>query len=437
MGTKVVAGLVFASFAALAQMGSYTGPSILSRGGGGTGRGGAHEGIRFYAGVYGDYETGLIPASVDSQGRIINPPALYGIGVQFGAYGTRAWRHTTLGLDYMGDVRHYNNAFYDGTDHMLGLRISTQVSHRLTVFSRTAAGTYSMYYPALPVFTAGLISTPGYNIFDNRTYYLETDAGVTYQLTNRLSFVADGTGFFVRYRAAQLVGVDGWGANGELRYRLNKTRTLLVDYGRVHFDYPRNFGETDMDNYMIGISQQLSRRWQVGVSVGASRLSTIGVEQIAADPVTAALFGVPITFRAFQDQIWIGAGQAAITGRFRHSSASLSVLQMPNGGNGVYLTSKSTSVNANYTYTGVRRASLYLYASYNSMSSVGQTQLGTYTFYSGGGGASYSLKTYLDANLNINTRNLQIDQTTGFGRLSYGITLGLNLHTGTFPIVMW
>src|ERR1035437_9778736 len=121
-----MAALVFAGSSALAQMGGYSGPQILSRGGSNIGdRPGGSTGFQFYAGVYGTFETGLVPASVDAQGHVFNPAALYGIGARFGAYGRHAWRRTTLGLDYSGNVRHYNqNSYYDGSDHMVAMRLT-------------------------------------------------------------------------------------------------------------------------------------------------------------------------------------------------------------------------------------------------------------------------------------------------------------------------
>src|SRR3974377_206306 len=132
--TKVMAGLVFACFAALAQLGGYAGPQILSRSGpSAANRGGSHEGFSMYAGVYGSYETGVVPASVDSQGNIVDVGGLYGVGLRYGVYGSKNWRYTTLGIDYSGFVRHYTpHSSYDGTDQILGLQLDTQVSRRLS-----------------------------------------------------------------------------------------------------------------------------------------------------------------------------------------------------------------------------------------------------------------------------------------------------------------
>ena len=431
-----MAGLLLGCLAAFAQIGGYGGPEILSRNGSNTGdRPGSRQGFQFYAGVYGDYETGLLPAVVNSQGHIADFPALYGIGLQFGVYGRRSWKRTTLGLDYYGNVRHYNaNSFYDGSDHMFSMHVSTRATKRLTIYSTTSAGVFSAFYTGGPLLSADLISTPAYSIFDNRAYYLETGAGASYQVSSRLSFSANGTGFFIRRQSRQLVGLDGWGATGQVSYRLNKSRSIIGEYSRIHYDYPRGFGESEIDSITLGINQRLNRRWQLGLAAGASRIGTIGLEMIAADPLTAALFGVTSTIQAFQASTWMGIGTVMLNGQFRRSNFTFSAMQMPNGGNGVYLTSRATMINGIYTYTGIRRVSMYLSANYSSLRSIGQQSLGTFSYFSAGVGGSYRIRGSLEATTEFDTRDLQISQATGFARLSYRVMLGLNFHPGEIPI---
>ena len=124
---KWIAVPVLACLPALAQTGGYSGPEILSRLANTTGeRGGVATGFQFYAGVNGTYETGYVPASVDAAGHITTPGGLYGVFANIGAYGRHKWRHTAFGLDYSGNFRHYTtNSSLDGSDHMLGLSIST------------------------------------------------------------------------------------------------------------------------------------------------------------------------------------------------------------------------------------------------------------------------------------------------------------------------
>lgn len=433
--------MLAACVCAVAQTGTggYAGPSILSRGGSSAGdRSGATAGFQFYAGVTGSYETGIVPASVDSQGNIVDTGELIGVIGNVGAYGTKSWRRTTARLDYTGNFRHYsNNTYYDGMDHMVDLAVQTQLSRRLTLHSSTAAGTMSRYYIAGPGFASDLIANPNYAIFDNRAYYLQTVGGFTYQWSTRSSFSGAGDGFFVRRQSNALVGLNGYGAIGSYAYRMSRTRTIDLSYNYLHFDYPRGFGESDLHTYLLGIAQTLSKRWEIAVAGGVSQISTIGLEEVALDPVTAALFGTTTSVQAFSRSVLVGSGQANLVGTFKKSRMNIYYNQRPSAGNGVYLTSKQSAAGATYSYTGYRKASLSASVNYNSMTSIGQQELGSLSYVSGGVSASYKLLRSLEASAQYEARDLQIEQTGGFARLSYRIAFGLNYHPSEIPISFW
>ncbi len=444
MTTKWIAALALGCLPACAQVAGYAGPQILSRGGGGPvvgdrgGSEGAKTGFQFYAGVAGTYETGFVPAAVDAQGDIVNTTDLFGMVVNMGAYGRHRWRRTVLGLDYTGNFRHYNNnSSYDGSDHLLALSVTNQASRRLQLNMKTSAGTFSRYYVTGPTTANDLLSQPGYGVFDNRATYLETTAGFVYQLSTRLSLSGTGTGFTVRRQSKALVGLNGYSAQGTMAYRLNRTRTVDVSYSFTHYDYPKGFGETDLHNYAAGLSQGLGRRWEIAASAGVAQASTVGLEQVASDPITAALFGTQTTVRAFARTFYFGTGRATLKGTFKRSRAEIFYSQLPSPGNGIYLSSKQANAGGLYSYTGIRRASLSLGASYVRMGSIGQIQLGHYTYASGSVSASYKLWPTVEASTQFDTRNVQIDQTNGFARLSYRFTFGLNWHPGEIPITFW
>ena len=78
---------------AMAQLGGYMGPGVLSRGAGDVGqRSGQQLDLRFFADVQGVYDNGIQPFSVDPQGNLIKVNGLYGVQVDVGAYGSHTWR---------------------------------------------------------------------------------------------------------------------------------------------------------------------------------------------------------------------------------------------------------------------------------------------------------------------------------------------------------
>jgi hypothetical protein len=423
---------------AQATGGGYAGPQILSRGISNPGeRPGRPDGFQFYAGVSGSYETGLVPPSVDSNGKIVSPDSLVGVLLDLGAYGHHATKHTTIGLDYTGNFRHYaDNPYFDGSDHMLGLTVETQESRRNSFFLRTAAGTVSRYYVGGNVSLADFIAVPAYGIVDNRAYYLQQTGGWVYQPTVRLSFSAAGNGFFVRRQSRSLVGLNGYGGQGTMAYRLSRVRTFDLSYGYVHFDYPRGFGDSDIHTTMAGLSQALNRRWELALAAGVAQISTIGLEQISADPLTVALFGNATTVQAFSRSILFPAIRASLIGRYRRSTFQLSYTQLPNPGNGVYLTSKQSTGEGSYSYLASRRASISFRAGYSNMRSIGQEGVGSLKYTTGGVGAAYKLTRALDATAQYEARDFQIGRD-GFGQLSYRFTFGINWNPSEYPISFW
>ena len=281
------------------------------------------------------------------------------------------------------------------------------------------------------------MSSPGYDVFDNRAFYLEESAGASYQVSSRFSLSATGTGFAVRRQAKALVGLNGYSGQASAAYQLNKTKSVNVSYAFTHFDYPRGFGESNVQTYLLGYMQSLGKRWTFSISAGAARISTVGVQQVAADPITAALFGDTTIIQAFRRSVYVGSGQASLSGTFKRSHVEMHYMQMPSAGNGVYLTSKQSNVGGSYGYTGIRKASLSIGANYQRLSSIGQTQLGQYSYASGTLSGSYKLLPALEANAIFDTRNVQISQTNGFARLSYRVSIGFNWHPGEIPISFW
>jgi hypothetical protein len=423
--------------------GSYGGPSVLSRGSGGGGRGigergGRPPGFSAFAGGLGVYESGFVPASVNSEGQVVELGGIFGMQANLGAYGSKSWRRTTVGLDYSGNYRHYNaNSFLNGSDHMLTLGVSNQVSRRVQVFSTSAAGTIARYYTGGNVLDSAAGGVANFGVFDNRAHYVQQNAGVSFAPNSRLTMTGTGNGWTVRRQSRSLVGVTGYGAEGNISYRLNRTRFLEGSYTFQHFDYVRDFGETDVHTAMAGLGQRIGRRWELSLSGGVSKVFTIGLEQVAADPLTAALFGRATSIQAFSRTIYFGAGQAALRGNFKTSNVEFTVSQLPTAGNGVFLTSKQVLMRSSYSYTGIRRASLSLSVLRMDMQSIGQSQLGTFQFVTAGAATSYKLTRSLEAVAQFEARNVSFSQASGFSRFSNRVAIGLNWHPSEFPVTFW
>src|SRR6185369_7589668 len=133
------------------------------------------------------------------------------------------------------------------------------------------------------------------DFFDNRTYYVSSQADLTFQKTARLSFNLGGDQFLARYRAAGLVGVNGLGAHGDLQYRLSRRSTIGAAYTFQHFTYAGQFGGADAHTVDGTYACALSSRVEFSGSFGAARVEQKFIHSVPVNPIIASLFNVTAT----------------------------------------------------------------------------------------------------------------------------------------------
>ncbi|HEX5431972.1 MAG TPA: hypothetical protein VFW83_08405 [Bryobacteraceae bacterium] len=430
---------VFASTAA-AQLDSYLGPGILTRGAGDIGsRAGQEVNLRFYAGVSGVYDNGIEPLALDSKGNLAQVNGLYGVEADLGAYGTHQWRTALLGLDYRGSFTHYSQqSYYDGTDHRLLLGYTYQKSRRLIFDLQETAGTYSSAIGSVPgayVPISSVVGQPTSLLFDNRNYFGESAASATYLLSARTSVTAGGQGFLVRYRADGLVGVNGYGLRGSIQHRLSRATTIGAAYEHEHFDFPRAYGQSDIDTVMAVYGTQFGRHWTFSLDGGVFQAEVQGIESVALDPSIAALLGVGTSTQRFYQKRIFPAGDVRLTRQFKNASFSIFYNRSVTPGNGVYLTSRSELSGASLDYTGIRKFSFSISGGEASLASVGQSIQG-YRQFTGGAGMTYAITRALHFTARYDARHQDITYA-GFRRTSDRAMIGLIFSPGDVPLSLW
>lgn len=423
-----------------AQLSNYLGPGILTRGAGTIGtRAGQPVDLRFYADVTGIVDNGIQPLSLDSNGNLAQVGALYGVEAGIGAYGVHEWRQSLLGLDYRGVFRHYSQAsFYDGSDHILSLGYTYQKSKRWIFDNRVIAGTFSNYLGSVPALTIAIpttVNAPTLLLFDSRTYFLEGGMDSTYLLTSRTSFTVGGTGFAVRRQSKLLVGLNGYDLHGSIQRRVSRSTTIGANYQHEHFDFPRVFGESNIDAYSIFLGTQLGRRWTLSLQAGVYQAEVQGIQQVSLDPAIAAILGIASTTQTFYAKNTLPYGGAQLSRQFKNAGFSLVYSRTIVPGNGVYLTSRSEFAGGTISYNGVRKFSLSLTAGENTLSSVGQNIQG-YRMLTGGAGLTYAMTRALHVIARYDARQQQID-VAGYRRTSYRATLGIAFSPGDVPLSLW
>jgi hypothetical protein len=429
---------------ALAQTGGgYLGPAVLSSGAGGIGnRSGQQVDLRFFAGVNGVYDSSIQPVAVDSKGNLVIINGLEGVEANFGVYGSHAWRSAQLGVDYHGIFREYNgNAGYDGIDQALVLGYTLQESRRVNFNGQLLAGILSNGLSGVdilaptPTLTSNVVATPTTLLFDSRSYYLQGGLDITYMLSPRTSFTFGGQGFEVWRQSSFLVGVEGYNARGSVEHKLNKTTSVGFTYQRQHFDFPKAFGQADIDTGEGFVGTKLGSRWALVVRGGVFHAEVKGLQTVALNPVVAALLGTTASIQAFYRSNIYPSGQVSLTRTFKQANLAFSYGQTVTPGNGVYLTSKTQNGNASYSYTGIRKVNLSLSGGYSNLASIGQ-DIQPYRGGNGGGGITYTMPYNLHLVGRYDYRYQAIESLI-YKHTGYRATLGITYSPGKVPLSLW
>jgi hypothetical protein len=418
---------------------SYGGPSVLSRGlVPSIAARRANIEFRPRIGVSGTCDNGLTAVSVDSRGRLPNVFAC-GVEASAGLSGYHNWRRTRLGVDYSGSYRHYaRNSFYDGTDQLLGLGLSHQLTKRLAFGLRGSGGLYSRNY--LGVGGAGFydpafLQQPGPNLFDSPLIYGTLAGDLTYTLSTRWSVNVGGTGFAQRFRSTALFGATSYGAHGDAVYRYSRYGTEGVAYQFFHTDFTKSFGSVDYHAASIVYAVRPLRSVEVQLQIGAGRIESLSVQRVAIDPAIAAITGQSSGLLAAYHLNYLPDLGAGLTKSFHHSSLAFRYARTVSAGNGVYLASESETATGSFSYTGVRHWSFSLAGGYNSLKAL-QQSLGAYTGYTAGIGVVRSLGGGVQLTLQMEERHYDTGYV-GFRRDAYRASLGFVWSPGDIPLTLW
>jgi hypothetical protein len=418
----------------------YAGPAILSRGEAPAALQTPEVSFRPYADFSAVYDGGLAGVTLQEDGSLRNAGSA-GIRANWGISGTHSWRHTKLGLDYRGSLTHYNNSYFDSTDQALLLGVSHQFSPHMLLTLRESAGTFgrnfqlpglSQTVPFDPV--ASYIPTVDY--FDNRTYYMSTQADLTIQRSARLVFNVGGDGFITRRRAAALTGAIGASARGDIEYRLTRHTSLGAIYNYSRFEFTNTDGGTDIHTFDGGYSVQLTRNLEFSGYGGMMRVESKFIRLAAIDPVIAALLGISA---APQIVHTIGnkpnfAGR--LSRRYQRGVFYVNGGYTATPGNGLFLTSFSKAVTAGYTYTGMRTWAFSTYGAYNDSTATGSIT-GNYRAGTGSVSISRQITRSVHALVEAGIRKYDSGDFSGYNRAVFFCRAGIGVTPGNLPFRLW
>ncbi|HSP70148.1 MAG TPA: hypothetical protein VLN48_20635 [Bryobacteraceae bacterium] len=419
-----------------AQFTNYLGPGILTRGAGDIGtRAGQDVDLRFFVGATAIYDNGIQPYSVDGAGKLVTVDGLWGTEVSAGAYGVHKFRHAKLGLDYKGTYRHYaNNTYFNGTDQALALGYTYQKSRRLVFDTRQVAGTVSQgtsFGGMLPTVTDALV-TPSSLLFDNQANFLQSSLDVNLVKSERTVFTFGGQGFGIWRKATGLIGIEGYDLHGTVKRRLSQRTTIGANFQHAHFDYPKAFGEADLNTYSGILATQFGRYWTLSASAGAYQAEVQGLQQVAVEPEIAALLGVSSTVQTFYTKSIFPQWDLSLTRRFQRAFLSFRYAQGSSAGNGVYLTSRQETAGVVFSYSATTKWSLSLSAGSARLSGIAQG-LQPYTQLTGGGDITYALTKPIHLIARYDARHQEIVDGV-FKGTSYRASFGISFSPGDVPL---
>ena len=200
------------------------------------------------------------------------------------------------------------------------------------------------------------------------------------QKSTRLSYSVGADGFETRRRSSALYGVVGAGARSDVQYRVSRRSTSR---GGVHV-YPLFFQSHFQQHGPAHGGSKLRHSHQPPSGVFRNcrwdRYETKFIQTVPIDPAIAELIGINFARQVSYSKRWI----PQLTGRLSYTMKS-GVAYLNGGravtpGNGLFLTSRTTTAGAGYTYTALKRWSANATVMYNTSKSLGNF-IGTYGSY--------------------------------------------------------
>ena len=427
---------------AMPVLAQYAGPAILSRGDAPTAMSaGPQISFRPFVDVDGIYDTGLAGVSVNAQGALANSAA-EGIQLVGGISGSHSWRHTQIGLDYRGDIRHYaKTTYYDSTDQSILLGIKHQFTRHISLNLRENGGMYSLgtgllgLSPTVP-FDPSQSFIPTTDFFDNRTVYATSQADLIIQKTARLSFDLGGGGFLNRRRSSALFGVNGADAHGDVQYRLTRRITIGGNYTYTHFHFTGILSSTDMHGGVGTFAMQLTRRLEFSGYGGFMRVETKFLQNVPVDPTVAAIIGITEGTEVSYSVRYTPNLSARLSESFSRGVLYIAGGHTITPGNGLFLTSSITNISTGYTYTGLRRWSFNAQAAYNNAESIGNV-VGNYKDITGGVTASRKITHAVHTLGAFSVRKYQSGSFSLYNRVVYDVRVGIGFAPGDVPLRIW
>jgi hypothetical protein len=439
---KLAGWLAIAAFAMPVYAQQY-GPAILSRGDAPASMASTQVDFHPFVNIAGIYAAGLSGVFYNSQGTTLGNISSEGIQLSFGVSGLHSWKHTKLGLDYVGSISHYSNTAIFGNlqNQSFLLSLTRQIGPHAVFTLREDAQIASqpIASPSLPqtvAFDPASAYNPTTDFYDNRTIFLTQQASFVFQKSARLSFDLGGLGSLTERQAAGLYSITGAGASADAQYRLTSHSTFGATYNYTHFVYHGTFNATDVQTVSGTYATRFTRSLEFSGYAGVSNSQTKFLSVVPIDPAIAILIGLSSATVIRYGSIYHPTYGGRLSQTFQHGVLFLSCSYAVTPGNGLFLTSTAFNVSSGYNYTSSKTWALGLTTAYSRAESVANV-VGEYGGYSGGFSASRKLRNSLHLTAAANAYKYESATFAGYNRLTYSASLGLAFSPGNVPLRVW
>ncbi|MCU1238592.1 MAG: hypothetical protein JWP63_6559 [Candidatus Solibacter sp.] len=419
----------------------YGGPAILVRGQAPSTMTASQIDFQPSLGVNMGYASGLGGVSVDNQGRFTTDSS-YFVSANAAISGMHSWRHMKLGLNYSISGSHNPQAaFFDGITQSLSIGLTRTLSRHVALSFNTSAGMSSQNNQGVTLlstvpFDPSTLYRPTNDFYDNRTIFVSSQVNLSVQKSTRLSYSVGADGFLTRRRSTALYGVGGLGARGDIMYRVGRRSTIGVAYNYIHFAFNGIFSSTDAHTVVGTYARTLTRSTEFSGYVGVSRYETKFVQTVAVDPAIAALIGIGSAQRVVYSVNTTPNFAARLSRTVHKGTIFVSAGRAITPGNGLFLTSTSTTATAGYSYTGLRRWSLAASSSYGYSNSVGNV-IGNYSNFNANLNAGRKIAPHTSGTLGFNMSHAVSGDFKNYNKWQYAVNLGLSFTPGDVTVRFW
>lgn len=417
----------------------YGGPSILSRGGNQPGRRGrAPVSFTGYLGAGYHYETGLLQPVADETGHVPGYSD-YGYNADWGIYGGHDWQNVSTGLDYRGNYNwQASQKQFSGVNHAVASDTLVQLSKRTALLVVGTGGTTNRAFGGFvaPAFAdQERYGVPIAELFDVRTYFLQFGVQASYSATARTSFNIGSDVFFVKRTHFGLTNEQGVSGHAGVRHRLNRSDTIGAEYAYTVFEAPHVYSRSVAQTVTASWSRRVNRALSVNASGGVVHINLSGVTSIQLPPEIAEILGRPTTTARFTAGDLAPAGNFRAQYQFRRSSLSAGLSSGATGGNGVFVSTTTTTANAGYSYAGIRKMSVGLSTGWYRTKSVG-FDLGNISGFQAGIGTSYHLGEGANVTAQLDYRTFTTPGNVS-ARSGFAFSTTLSWSTSKLPLAIW